>query len=710
MNDPSTSARNVANRNLKTDTSSLLTFVMNRPVRHIRQSESAECGLACIAMIADYHGSGTDLASLRQRFPQSVHGTSLSKLLDVAHALGLTGRALRFDLDEISNLNLPCLLHWGLDHYVVLRRIEKNRVIISDPAHGQRSIDLAELGRQATGVALELSKGPTFQRAKAPPPVSIRKLAGSIRGITRALATIFSLAFLLEVFALLWPQLMQVITDQVLADGDHDLLSFIGISFFALLAIQTAVAALRTWTMTWLSTTFQLQWGANVFQHLLRLPQPYFLRRHLGDIVSKYGSVSTIQETITADFVAVVLDGMMALATLVMMFIYSVPMAVVCVTALVMYLAIRALYYRYYFESNLSQVRESAKQQSVFIESIRGVQTLRINNKIADQTSRFVNASTDTLNTSIAVQRLNLVFGSISGFISGAQRVGVLWLGAWIALQGKLSVGMLMAFAAYAEQFASRGTALVDSIIHLRLLGMQAERLADIVLHPTEGHVEGDWTGPEPEPKIQFSNVSFRYSESDPWILKNCSFQVAVGESLAITGPSGCGKSTIARLLLGLLDPVAGSISVGGIDVRRLGKQRLRAMTAGVIQDDTLFSGTIAQNIAFFDENADIDGVCIVSRMAGIHDDIMKMPMGYRSMIGDMGSSLSGGQTQRILLARALYRRPAILVLDEATSHLDPARERQINETVAALRMTKIIIAHRAETIASADRMLDLAI
>jgi ATP-binding cassette subfamily B protein RaxB len=659
-------------------------------------------------MIAAHHGHPIDVPTLRQRFPQSVQGGSLSHLAEIGHSLGLNGRAVRFELSELAQLTLPCVLHWRLNHFVVLRKVTKTHIVVNDPAHGSRRVAMADASRDVTGVALEFSKGPAFQRVPPPPPISIRKLAGSVTGLARSLTMVFVLALVLEVFSLLWPQLVQLIADQVLADGDRDLLSLLGMSFFLVLAAQTAVGALRSWTMTWLSTSFQVQWGANVFQHLLRLPQLYFLKRHLGDIVSRYSAVASIQETITSDLVGVLLDGLMAVVTLSMMFLYSATLAGIALAALAVYLLIRSMYYRFYFESNLSQVRVAAQQQSTFLESIRGVQTLRINNKVADQTGRFINALTDTSNTAVAVQRLGVMFGAMSTFTSGAQRIAVLWIGASIALKGQMTIGMLMAFTAYADQFSSRGMALVDSVIHLRLLSMQAERLADIVLHPVERHVEGNWSGPDVEGDVQFHGVSFRYSDTDPWIVKDLSFTIRQGESVAIAGPSGCGKSTVARLLLGLLDPITGVISVGGVDIRQLGKQRLRAMAAGVLQDDTLFSGTIAENISFFDAGATNDGLSLVARMAGIHEEILKMPMGYRTVIGDMGGSLSGGQIQRLLLARALYRRPSILILDEATSHLDSARERQINHIVASLKMTKIIIAHRTETLASADRVVSL--
>lgn len=685
-----------------------LHFGWGRQLPLIRQSEAGECGLACVAMLAGYYGHHADLPSLRRRFSLSLKGVTLAQLIDMTQSLGMSSRPLRFELDELPQLQSPCILHWDLNHFVVLREIGKRHVVIHDPAVGERRLRFDELGTHLTGVALELSKGPTFQRKSPPPPVSLRTLAGSIHGLGRALSVIFSLALVLELISLLWPQFLQMVVDQVLADGDHDLLTFLGLSFLLLLAMQTGVSALRTWTVMWLGTHFNLSWTGNVFQHLLRLPQEYFLKRHLGDIVSRFDAVSVIQQTLTTQFVGVLLDGLMAVLTLGMLVFYSPLLCGLVLTALLLYAGTRVLYFKAYFESNLSQITVSAKQQSCFMEAVRGVQTLRLHNQGPAQAARYLNATADTLNTSIAVQRLNLLFGSLNGLTTGTQRVGVLWLGAWLALKGQFSAGMLMAFVAYADQFTSRAASLIDYVIQLKLLRLQGERLADIVLTSPEAYAEGSYVGPPPKPSIQFDGVSFRYADGEPWVIKDCSFEISAGESVAITGPSGCGKSTLVRLMLGLLDPQQGTIRIGGIDLKQLGKNNYRKMVSSVMQDDTLFAGTIADNICFHDEAATPEKIESAARLAELHADIAAMPMGYHSMVGDMGSMLSGGQQQRLCLARALYVNPKILVLDEATSHLDVDRERLIAAALAALPVTRVLIAHRRETIESAQRVIYL--
>lgn len=690
------------------DDGAKLHFRRGRRLPVIRQSEAAECGLACLGMIASYYGHQVALPALRRKFSLSLKGVTLARLIEMAQSLGLSSRALRLDLNEVRQLQTPCILHWGMDHFVVLREVNSSHVVIHDPAVGERKVAWIEVDKHFTGVALELSPGPKFQRRRPDPPLSLRSLAGSIEGLGRSLIQIFGLALVLELFALISPQFMQMVVDRVLADGDRDLLTFLGVSFLLLLVLQVLVTGLRTWVVTWLGTHFNMGWTGNVFQHLLRLPQEYFLKRHLGDIVSRFGAIASIQQTLTTQFVSIILDGLMAALTLVMLYVYSPLLASIIVASVVSYGLLRLLYFHVYREANLNQIMVNARQQSSFMESIRGIQTLRLYNQGPMQTSRYLNVTAEALNTAVSIQRLNLVFGSMNSLVNGAQRIAVLWLGAWLALGNNFSAGMLMAFASYADQFSSRSSSLIDYGIQLRLLRLQGERIADIVLANPEAYADGSHVGPAPLPSITFENVGYRYAEGEPWVIKDCSFEIRPGEMVAIVGPSGCGKSTLIRLMLGLLDPQLGCIRIGDIDLKHLGKANYRSMAASVMQDDRLFSGSIADNICFFDEDAKPEMIEEAARLAQVHGDIVSMPMGYHSLVGDMGSTLSGGQQQRVHLARAFYRRPKILVLDEATSHLDVTRERAVHASMKSMHMTIVMVAHRPEAAGNADRILML--
>ena len=658
-------------------------------------------------MVARHHGQSISLRELRTRFPLSLKGVSLNRLMTVAVQLGFQCRPLRLDIDHLSQLKLPCILHWDLNHFVVLAKVGKRKVTVLDPAFGKRELMFAEVSDHFTGVALELTPTAEFKPQKAAPTVSFRQLTGRVTGLWRSLALILALSMALQVFVILAPFFIQWVVDQVLISADKDLLTVLGIGFALVLLLQVSIGLLRGWAVVYLSTRLGLQWMGNVFSHLLKLPLDFFEKRHLGDITSRMGSVQTIQRTLTTSFVEALIDGLMAVVTLGMMLLYSWKLALITLLAVLLYLGLRALAFRPVREGTEQQLVAGAKQQSHLLESIRGVQSLKVAGRETSRRSTYFNLMNDTVNRDVWLAKLGLGFNTASQLIFGAERIAVIWIGAVLAMQNVFSVGMLIAYLAYKDQFAGRVGSLIDKWIEFRMLRLHGERLADIVLTEPELLDEHRLEVEFPEStRLEIKNLGFRYAEGEPWVLKDCSFTVDAGESIAIVGSSGCGKTTLVKLLLGLLKPVEGSIAVGGHDIAKLGPHNYRQGVGAVMQDDQLFAGSVAENIAFGEEGYAPERIEAAARLAAVHDEITAMPMGYHSLIGDMGTTLSGGQKQRVILARALYRQPKILFLDEATSHLDVERERLVNDAVRQLELTKVIIAHRPETIASADRVL----
>nr|WP_230949394.1 peptidase domain-containing ABC transporter [Burkholderia stagnalis] len=691
-----------------------LQFGWRRRLPVMLQTQAAECGLACVGMIASYHGHDLDLVSLRRRFSPSLKGATLNDVMLIASRLDLTSRALRLELDELGKLKLPCILHWDMSHFVVLKSVSRGRITIHDPAHGLRDVPLAEVSDHFTGIALELMPSPSFTRTKARESISMAKLVGSVTGIRAAFAQVLLLSVALEVFGIVTPFYMQWVMDQVLVSADADLLTLLAIGFLLVVLFQHAVSALRAWVVTWFSSLLGVQWTANVCAHLFRLPMTYFEQRHIGDVVSRFGAINTIQSALTTQFVGALLDGVMAVVTLAMLFVYSPTLTWLVLGLFAAYGAIRWIAYRPFRQANEEQIVYAARAESNLLESIRGVQAIKLANKQEARVATYANAVVETTNKHVAIERLSIGFSTLQGVISGAGRVMLVWLAAKQVLDGQFSAGMLVAFISFADQFIARGSGLIGTLIDFRMLRLHGERLADIVLTDVEADMEAKIARPADTrsarpPAIDVRDVRFRYAETEPWVLDGCSLSIAPGESVALVGPSGQGKTTMAKLLLGLLTPEHGSVRVDGVDIRKLGLHQHRELIGCVMQDDILFAGSIADNICFFDPQPDQTRIEEAARLAQIHDDIAAMPMGYQSLVGDMGSSLSGGQSQRVLLARAFYRKPAILVLDEATSHLDVERERLINDAVRAMNVTRIIVAHRPETIRSADRVIVLA-
>lgn len=671
------------------------------------QTEAAECGLASLGMVANFHGHRIDLAGLRRRFTVSLKGATLQYLMQIAGGLNLAPRPLRLELPELTQLRTPCVLHWDMNHFVVLRSVDRNGAVIHDPAFGVRRMPMAEVSKHFTGIALEVTPTAEFQAQDERRRVKLRDLTGSVVGLKRSLMQVLVLALALQAFAMVAPFYMQWVVDGAVVSADRDLLTVLGIGFLLLAVVQVAVSALRSWVVLYLGTTLNLQWLANVFSHLLRLPVSYFEKRHLGDVVSRFGAVGTIQRTLTSSFVEAFIDGLMAVATLAMMILYSGMLTAVAVTAVVLYGLLRWLFYDPLRRATEEHIVHAAKQQSHFLETIRGVQSIKLFGRQEERRSRWLNLVVDAVNRDLATQKLSLGFRSANSFVFGAERVAVVWIGALLVLDNAFSVGMLFAFVAYKDQFSARVAGLVDKMIELRMLTLQAERLADIVLSPPEA--SGPAHAPdEIEASLEVRDLSFRYSDTEPFVVRNCSFRIEPGESVAIVGPSGGGKTTLLKLMLGLLAPTDGKVLAGGIDIEKLGIDHYRKLVGTVMQDDQLFAGSIADNISFFDPAPKQEAIERCARLAAVHDDIAAMPMAYNTLIGDMGAALSGGQRQRILLARALYKQPRILFLDEATSALDIQKERAVSEAIKSLNLTRILIAHRPETIASAGRVIVL--
>jgi ATP-binding cassette, subfamily B, bacterial CvaB/MchF/RaxB len=672
----------------------------------VLQAEAAECGLACLAMVAGAHGLDIDLPTLRQRFSLSLKGVTLAEMVRMADALQLNSRALRAEPDELAQVQLPCILHWDMNHFVVLVKLRGDEAEIHDPARGALRVKLPELSRHFTGVLLELQPAPGFVPAQQRRRVRLRELLGPVRGLRRSLGQIFVLALALELFVLLSPFFMQWVIDGAVVSADRDLVLTLGLGFGLLVLIQAATAAARSWAVLALSATLNLQWLVNVFAHLLRLPVAWFEKRHAGDIWSRFGAVQQIQRTLTTAFIEAVLDGLLVLLTLVMMWLYSPVLSAIALAAVAGYGLLRWAFYRPLVEATEESLVFEARQSSHFLESLRGVQAIKLFNAQGDRQSRFASLVVETMNAQLTVRKLELVSAVLHRLLFGLERVAVIWVGALLVIDNKLSVGMLFAFFAYKETFASRVSALVDKGVELKMLQLQGERLADIVLTAPEA----DAAAPVREltAGLELRDVHFAYADGEPEVLRGVNLKIEPGESVAIVGPSGCGKTTLLKLMIGVHQPTSGEVLVGGVPLQRLGQRAWRDHVGVVMQDEPLFSGSIADNISFFSAAPDLAWAEQCARVAAVHDEIMAMPMGYHTLIGDMGAALSGGQKQRILLARALYKRPQILFLDEATSSLDVDRERSVNQAVRQLALTRVIVAHRPETIASAARVVAL--
>jgi ATP-binding cassette subfamily B protein RaxB len=682
--------------------------IFTRRVPVILQSEAPECGIACLAMVASYHGYLTDLSAMRMRLSPSLKGVTLKNLSQIAEGMGLTARGVQAPLEALGKLQLPAVLHWDMNHFVVLVAVKGRRITVHDPGRGRRVLAIEEASRHYTGVAMEFAPTASFRPRDEREQVSAFQLLGVARGLKGTLAQILVLSLALEVFAIAMPFFLQLVVDRVLVGRDRDLLTVLGVAFGALVLITVAVTAVRAWVSVYLSTNLNLRLLSTLFAHLVKLPLSWFEKRNIGDIVSKFRSVDAVQRTLSTTFVETMVDGIMVALTLVVMGWYSLTLTAVVVGAALLYVAVRWLLYYPQRYATDEQLSHEAKSGTHFIETLRGMMAIKLNLRENERRAAYQNLVVDQVNAGVKVQNVGIAQRAASALIFGLENVAVIWLGALAVMEGKFSVGMLYAFLGFKIVFLTRVNALVEKWNDFRMLDLHAERIADIALAEEETAHAGVPVESAGAPiTIEARGVSFAYGP-EGFVFRGVDFSVSPGETVAIVGPSGCGKTTLIKVLVGLLEPTEGSVLVNGRNLRDWDLAHYRRRIGAVMQDDQLFVGTIEDNISFFDPEHDPERVRECARLAMIDADISAMPMGYNTIVGSLGAALSGGQKQRVLLARALYRKPQVLFLDEAFDQLDVALERNITDGLTNFNLAMVIVSHRPETISGRFKIIPM--
>lgn len=698
----------MTNRNFR-QIINLLDLRWQRRVPVIHQTETAECGLACLAMICGHFGKNIDLIYLRRKFNLSARGATLAGINGIAEQLGMATRALSLELDELRVLKTPCILHWDFSHFVVLVSVKRNRYVLHDPARGIRYISREEMSRYFTGVALEVWPGSEFQSETLQTRISLRSLINSIYGIKRTLAKIFCLSVVIEAINLLMPVGTQLVMDHAIPAGDRGLLTLISAALMFFILLKAATSTLRAWSSLVMSTLINVQWQSGLFDHLLRLPLAFFERRKLGDIQSRFDSLDTLRATFTTSVIGFIMDSIMVVGVCVMMLLYGgyLTWIVLCFTTI--YIFIRLVTYGNYRQISEECLVREARAASYFMETLYGIATVKIQGMVGIRGAHWLNMKIDAINSGIKLTRMDLLFGGINTFVTACDQIVILWLGAGLVIDNQMTIGMFVAFSSFRGQFSERVASLTSFLLQLRIMSLHNERIADIALHEKE----------EKKPEIEIvadmgpisletNGLSYRYDSQSAPIFSALSLSVAPGESVAITGASGAGKTTLMKVLCGLFEPDSGRVLINGIDIRQIGINNYHRMIACVMQDDRLFSGSIRENICGFAEEMDEEWMVECARASHIHDVIMNMPMGYETLIGELGEGLSGSQKQRIFIARALYRKPGILFMDEATSALDSESEHFVNVAIKNMNITRVIIAHRETTLRTVDRVISI--
>jgi len=688
----------------------LVEFSGRQKTPYIPQGEASECALACLAMVAGFHGYKTDLIALRQRYGMSLKGANLKQVMQVAEDIGFNARPLRGEIKDMPHLSMPAILHWNLNHFVVLTAVtggvRGKRYHIHDPARGAVVLSEADVSRQWSGVALDLLRSESFKPKIERKQLNITQLWSKMTGFWGTIRQIVLLSLVMQLVVLATPFFLQISIDTVFPAFDRDLLFMLALGFGGLAVVNLLASWLRSLILVTLSNALSYQVIVNLFRHLTRLPLDYFEKRHVGDIISRFGSTQPISQLISQGMIAAFVDGLMAILTLALMFVYSPLLGGVACAALAIYVGLRIAFLQSIKLRNLDVITTMAKENSNFIESVRGISAIKAFGQEGNRQRLWQKSKADAVNAQVKLGRLQAGFDALGQFVIGGERVIFVYIAIGLAFDSILTIGMIFAFQAYKQQFLDAGMRLTEQMINYQIVKVHLTRISDIALSPLEeGEAEKSNEAPDFTKPIVLDRVFYRYGTNEPMVLQGVSLTIEPGEFIAITGPSGGGKTTLMKILMGLFEPTQGAIRLGERPISSYHKIKYRRCIGSVAQGDMLYAGSLAENIAFFDPEIDMERVREVARMAQIDGEIDAMPMGYETLVGDMGSVLSGGQLQRVLLARALYPDPKVLILDEGTANLDGGNEAKILETLKALEVTRIAVAHRPATLKAAERI-----
>ena len=672
-----------------------------RRIPHVQQLEMADCGPACLTMVLGYYGHHVSLDEVRDRFATGRDGSSAYDILEVARTFGLGGRAVQLDLDDLDVLPAASILHWRMSHFVLLESLRKDGIDIVDPDGGSRFVKEDELSRSFTGVAILLEPGDHFEEhgaASSPFSSYLRRL----RSHTGLLARTVVLSILRQIRAMALPLATGTVVDRIVPRSDESLLAvlFAGIG---LVAIYTFFSSyVRAHMLLALRTHLDMEMTTSFLRHLLRLPFSFFQLRQTGDLMMRLNSNATIRELLTAGVMSGLLDGILVAGYLVVI-LWTSPFLGALVVLLglirvIVFLATKRKY-RILTGESLQALAESSNYE---VQMIEGIETLKTSGAERRAQEIWSNLFVDVLNVSIRRGRLSAVVDSLLYTLELASPLVILALGTYLVLEGRLTLGTMLAVTTLAAGFLRPLGSLVTTALELQQLWSTVERVDDVLRQEPEQE-ESRPPAPELEGKITLAGLSFRYGDRAPWAVQSVDLEIPARSQIAIVGPSGSGKSTLARLLAALYMPTEGEILFDDRSLTDRDVTSLRRQLGFVPQHPFLFGSTIRANISMADGEVPLAEIEAAARLSDVHDEIDVLPLRYETPLASTGSNLSGGQRQRIALARALLRRPPILVLDEATSHLDTRSERRVYESLRKLDVTRVVIAHRLSTVVDSD-------
>ncbi|HVR07688.1 MAG TPA: peptidase domain-containing ABC transporter [Thermoanaerobaculia bacterium] len=677
-----------------------------RRIPQIQQTAATDCGPACLTMVLAYFGKSVRLDEVRSAMGFSRLGTDALTLVETARIYGLRGRGIKIrDIDALRFLDPASILHWRFNHFVVFERMDRRGAWVVDPGGGRRLVSREELDRAFTGVAVSFETTEDF----SPGRDERRPIWGQLRQVlaeSGLLSRILVTSVVIQFFSLAVPILTGLIVDRVVPRGDQHLLLVLAAGCAGLVGFKLLALLVRSFLLLHLRTRLDARMTLSFLDHLVHLPFLFFQQRSAGDLLMRLNSNATIREILTSGAISGVFDGVMVVLYLVFLLAANLRMGLLVAGLGAFRVAIFLVTRRRQRDLMSESLQTQADSRGYQVQVLSGIETIKAGGAEDRAVDRCAHLFVRELNVSLDRGRLDAVVSSILDVMGTLSPLLVLIYGAIVVLQGDLTLGTMLALSALAAGFLTPLTTLVGTATQLQLLGSYLERINDVLETDREQGSEARQRPSALRGRVTLDGVSFHYSPVTPPVVSDASVDLQPGQLVAVVGASGSGKSTLAGLLAGLYRPETGRILYDGIDLADLDLRWLRGQLGFVAQNAYLFGLSIRANIALNDPTLPLSRVIEAARLAEIHDDVQAMPMAYESVLADGGASLSGGQRQRLALARALVRRPKVLILDEATSALDAVTEAKVQRSLAALRSTRIVIAHRLSTVRDADLIL----
>lgn len=679
----------------------------------VEQAEEMDCGAACLAMICKHYGIPMTLGKLRELANVTTQGATMDSLARVGESLGFTTRGVQCTYEALLGFEMPFIAHWEGYHYIIVYGISKHNVWVADPGPGFRKMSVEEFERGWTGTCLLFTPGTEMVQLAATRSPWVR-FVSYLKPYKKILINLFIATFVIQILGVAPPIIIQHILDRVIVHQNISLLHVLIVGLIISNVFTQLTSVMRAFLSNFMVRNMDFAMMSSFLKHALSLPIPFFAKRKTGDIFARFQENQTIRAFLTESTISTVLNLLMVFIYFSILFMYNVKMTLLLI-AFVIPLLILTVAVTPKLKSYAREVfKASTDAESILMETIGGAETVKGMGLERPMRLKWEKKYANALDVQYNAQRFNILVGFASQLLNAATTIAILWVGASLVLAQELTIGQLIAFNALMGSVLAPLLGLVRLWNQVHQAGVAMERLGDILDMEPEQKPEDISSRvllPDLQGDIQFEDVYFRYGGNEtPYVLENVSFSIKPGQLVAVVGQSGSGKTTLAKLLAGFYKPSEGRIDVDGYDLENIDKEYFRAQIGYVMQSNLLFSGTIAENIASGDDNPDRLKIEQTAKLADAHGFISAMPLGYEQIVGERGMGLSGGQMQRLCIARALYHDPKLLIFDEATSALDTQSESNIlgNMQNILKGRTAVVIAHRLSTIMHADKILVL--